>query len=97
MPPLISTLTLGADHSIMVNNLPRGLSGKSFGEKYPMAQKLTKDSVEKFGLFSSDIDYNTYFPDVNPEQFTPEKDEFIEPVFRLLSNCIVSKNYMPTE
>ena len=97
MPPLISTLTLGADHSMMVNNLPRGLSGKRFIEKYPMAQKLTKDSVEKFGLFSSDIDYNTYFPDVNPEQFTPEKDEFIEPVFRLLSNCIVSKNYMPTE
>lgn len=97
MPPLISTLTLGADHSMMVNNLPRGLSGKRFIEKYPMDQKLTKDSVEKFGLFSSDIDYNTYFPDVNPEQFTPEKDEFIEPVFRLLSNCIVSKNYMPTE
>ena len=97
MPTLISTLTLGADHSMMVNNLPRGLSGKRFIEKYPMDQKLTKDSVEKFGLFSSDIDYNTYFPDVNPEQFTPEKDEFIEPVFRLLSNCIVSKNYMPTE
>lgn len=95
--PLISTLTLGADHSMVVNNLPRGLSGQRFGEKYPMAQKLTKDSVEKFGLFSSDIDYNTYFPDVTPEQFTPEKDEFIEPVFRLLSNCIVSKNYMPTE
>lgn len=95
--PLISTLTLGADHSMVVNNLPRGLSGHRFGEKYPMAQKLTKASVEKFGLFSSDIDYNTYFPDVTPEQFTPEKDEFIEPVFRLLSSCIVSKNYMPTE
>lgn len=97
MPHFISTLTLGADHSMMVNHLPQGLSGKSFGEKYPMDKKLTKASVEKFGLFSSDIDYNTYFPDVTPEQFTPEKDEFIEPVFRLLSNCIVSKNYMPTE
>lgn len=93
----ISSMVLGADHSIMVSHIPHGIDYKSFSEKYFPAAKVNRESVEKFGLFGSDIDYNTYFPDVDPKQFNPGEDEFIEPVFRLLSNCIVSKNYMPTE
>jgi len=94
---LVATMTLGAGHSIMVPNVPKGLDLKALSEKYFGAAKVDKSSIEKFGLFSSDIDYNTYFPDVTPKDFNPAEDEFIEPVFRLLSACIVSKNYMPTE
>lgn len=94
---LVATMTLGAGHSIMVPNVPKGLDLKSLSEKYFGAAKVDQSTVEKFGLFSSDIDYNTYFPDVTPKDFNPAEDEFIEPVFRLLSACIVSKNYMPTE
>lgn len=93
----ISSMTLGADHSIMVNHMPKGVDFKSFSEKYFPAAKVDETSISKFGLFGSDIDYNTYFPEVTSKEFNPEEDEFIEPVFRLLSNCIVSKNYMPTE
>lgn len=94
---LVATMTLGAGHSIMVPNVPKGLNLQSLSEKYFGAAKVDQSTIEKFGLFSSDIDYNTYFPDVTPTDFNPAEDEFIEPVFRLLSACIVAKNYMPTE
>lgn len=97
MPDFVSTMTLGAGHSIMVPNVPKGIDLGALSEKYFGAAKVDKNSIEKFGLFGSDIDYNTYFPDVTPKDFDPAQDEFIEPVFRLLSACIVSKNYMPTE
>ena len=93
----ISSMVLGADHSIMVNNVPTGVKLDAFSEKYFEAAKKTPESLEKFGLFGSNIDYNTYYPNAEPADFDPAKDEFIEPVFRLLSACIVSKNYMPTE
>lgn len=97
MPPkqnLISTMILGAGHSIMVPHAPTIPPG--FSEKFFEAAKTNKESISKFGLFSN-IDYNTYFPEVQSKDFNPEKDEFIEPIFRLLSNCIVSKNSNPTE
>lgn len=97
MPDLVSTMVLGADHSIMVNNVPTGIKLDAFSEKYFEAAKKDQSSIEQFGLFGGDIDYNTYYPDATQKDFNPESDEFIEPVFRLLSACIVSKNYMPTE
>ena len=87
-------MILGAGHSIMIPHAPVIPTG--FSEKFFDAAKTNKESLSKFGLFSN-IDYNTFFPDVQPKDFNPEKDEFIEPIFRLLSNCIVSKNYNPTE
>lgn len=87
-------MILGADHSIMIPHAP--VIPPGFSEKFFDAAKTNKESISKFGLFSN-IDYNTFFPDVKPKDFNPEEDEFIEPIFRLLSNCIVSKNYSPTE
>ena len=87
-------MILGAGHSIMIPHAPVIPAG--FSEKFFEAAKTNKDTISKFGLFSN-IDYNTFFPEVKPKDFNPNEDEFIEPIFRLLSNCIVSKNYMPTE
>ena len=94
--PLVATLTLGADHSMMINHKPRNLDPQRLSDSYFNAIGANPQSIEKFGLFSS-IDYNTFYPDVEAAQFNPAEDEFIEPVFRLISNCIVSKNYNPTE
>ena len=87
-------MILGAGHSIMIPHAP--VIPPGFSEKFFDAAKTNKESISKFGLFSN-IDYNTFFPGVQPKDFNPEEDEFIEPIFRLLSNCIVSKNYNPTE
>lgn len=95
--PLIATLTLGADHSMMINNKPKNLDPQKLTDSYFNAIGASPQSIEQFGLFGSCVDYNTFYPDVKPAQFDPAQDEFIEPVFRLISNCIVSKNYNPTE
>lgn len=94
---LVATLTLGADHSMMINHKPKNLDPQKLTDSYFNAIGANPQSIEQFGLFGGSVDYNTFYPDVEPAQFNPAEDEFIEPVFRLISNCIVSKNYNPTE
>ena len=91
---MVDTMVLGSGHSMMVGNLTNKIALPSFSEKFYQASRV---EVNKFGLFGSNTDYNTYYPDVTPEDVKPKDSEFIEPVFRMLSNCIVAKNYMPTE
>lgn len=94
MGRMVDTMVLGSGHSMMVGNLTNKIALPSFSEKFYQASRV---EVDKFGLFGSNTDYNTYYPDVTPEDVKPKDSEFIEPVFRMLSNCIVAKNYMPTE
>lgn len=86
MTKFVSTLTLGAGHS-MIYQKPMTAD---FFEK----AKPKKEDINSYGLFGGSNNYNTYF-DIKPEP--PKDEEFIQPTFRLLSNCIVAKNYMPTE
>ena len=100
MPPKMifqDTIVLSAGHSILTPHLGSKIDGSSFSDKFFAAAKKDRKSLDSFGLFGSDIDYNTYYPDATPEQFNPNEDEFIQPVFRMLSNCIVAKPYSPTE
>ncbi len=88
-------MTLGTGHSLMVGNKPKIIDDKALSDIFFKASK-TIDTVGSFGLFGSDLNYNTYYPDVKPEDLVPTDDEFIEPVYRLLSKCIVSQ-YYPTD
>lgn len=96
MPDLkfTDTMILSGGHSVMANHLPGTIPLQSFSENY---FKSTKVDTEKYGLFGANTDYNTYYPNVTKEDLNPKDSEFIEPVFRLLSNCIVAKDYNPTE
>lgn len=94
MPNFIDTMILSGGHSVMANHLPVSIPLQSFSENY---FKSTKVDTEKYGLFGANTDYNTYYPNVTKEDLNPKDSEFIEPVFRLLSNCIVAKDYNPTE
>lgn len=94
---LTDTMVLGAGHSMLVSHVPgRKLEPQLISSKFYEATGMSKESVDKFGLFGS-INYNTFYPDATPEQFNPKEDEFIEPMFRMLSACIVAKHYNPTE
>jgi hypothetical protein len=82
------TITLCGAHSIIRNHVPN---------KLPLAA-LVDDRIEKFmevdkfGLFdASSPNYTTYYPDVTPEDFVPKAEDFVQPVFRLLSNVTVNK------
>lgn len=95
MPPEIFTdvMVLGADHSLMFPNVVKNSPDKLASG---MAQGIKEDGLASFGLFGGN-NYNSFYPDATPDSFNPEEDEFIEPMFRLLSNCIVAKNTLPTE
>ena len=93
----VDTMILCGGHSIMASHMPKNLDGALFSEKFFEASGMNKESLDSFGLFGANTDYNTFYPEVTPAQFNPAEEEFIEPVFRMLSNCIVAKNYNPTE
>lgn len=96
-PERMESMIIGSGHTIMAGFLPTGVEPQTFSENFYRWNHVSKESVEKLGLFGSDIDYNTYYPNLTKEDLTPNADEFIEPVFRLLSATIVSKNFNPTD
>lgn len=96
-PERMESMIIGSGHTIMAGFLPTGVEPQTFSENFYKWNHVSKESVEKLGLFGSDIDYNTYYPNLTKEDLTPNADEFIEPVFRLLSATIVSKNWNPTD
>lgn len=96
----LDSMIIGCGHSIMVGHVPEQIQEKDnlvrLSENFFSWGKANKESVQSLG-FWSDIDYNTYYPDLKLEDLTPNDNEFITPMFRLLSETIVSKNYNPTD
>lgn len=97
MPPRIDVMILGAGHSILASHIPGKINAQQFSADFYKATQKTKESLDKYGLFGGGNNYATFYPDANPRDFNPAEDEFIEPVYRLLSACIVAKPYNPTE
>lgn len=93
----LETLTIGQGHSVMAGYIPSSIGYSRFSDDFYRITKPSKESIEKYGFFGSDIDYNTYYPDLNLEDLKPKDEEFIEPMFRLLSETIVSRNWLPTD
>lgn len=93
----LDSMIIGGGHTMLVGAIPSKITPEDFSSKFFEITHKTPETISEFGLFSSDIDYNTYYPDLNPEDLTPQDTEFIEPMFRLLSATIVSKNYNPTD
>ena len=95
------SMVIGAGHSILMGNIPNAIQDKdnltTFSENYFKWNNTSKESIMRLGFFGSDIDYNTYYPDLKPEDLKPSDSEFIEPMFRLLSAAIVSKNWNPVD
>lgn len=94
--PAIDSITLGAGHSMLTGFKPDVVKSEDL-EQIFKAHSFKKDSIESFGLFSSDIDYNTYYPDVTADQLQPKEEEFIKPIFRMLSEVIVNKQWNPVD
>lgn len=93
--PFEEVITLGAGHSMILGNLPSSVQLSNFSDVYSKSKK--PESFDSFGLFGGDINYHTYYPEVSPEEFNPKDEEFIEPVFRMLSAGIVARNWSPTD
>ena len=59
----IDSMTIGQGHTIMAGFIPTRVGAKAFSENYYKWKEPTKESLQQLGLFGSDIDYNTYYPD----------------------------------
>lgn len=93
----LDSMVIGQGHTIMAGYIPEAVGAQAFSENYYKWKTPTSDTIAQFGFWGGEIDYNTYYPDLKPEELTPKDEEFIEPMFRLLSATIVSKNWNPTD
>lgn len=94
-------LTLIGGHSLIMGSIPNSISLGMVNDKKLKDIKCPDgkcSTVNQFGLFdTSTPNYATYYPDVTAEDLKPQDDEFIYPVFRLLSAVTVNKgSYSPT-
>lgn len=93
----LDSMVIGQGHTIMAGYIPEAVGAKAFSENYYKWKNPTPDSIAQFGFWGGDIDYNTYYPNLDKSELTPKDEEFIEPMFRLLSETIISKNWNPTD
>lgn len=93
----LDSMTIGQGHTIMAGYIPEAIGAQTFSENYYKWKNPTPDTIAQFGFWGGDIDYNTYYPNLDKSELTPKDEEFIEPMFRLLSETIVSKNWNPTD
>ena len=93
----LDSMRIGQGHTILAGYIPQSVGAQAFNENYYAWTKPTPESISQFGLFGSDIDYNTYYPNLKAEELKPSSEDFIEPMFRLLSETVVSKNWNPTD
>lgn len=93
----IDSLTIDSGHTMMVSYVPAEVGLQKFTENFYKWKAPTQEAITQLGLFGGDINYHTYYPELNLEDLKPKEDEFIEPVFRLLSATIVSKGWNPTD
>jgi hypothetical protein len=91
----VEKITLVAGHSIIMSHLPEKLNLENVSNKLftnPCQQ------VASFGLFDTAApNYSTYYPEVTVDDLNPKDSDFVEPVYRLLSNTVVQHRYNPIE
>lgn len=93
----LDSMVIGQGHTIMAGYIPEAVGAQAFSENYYKWKTPTPDTIAQFGFWGGDIDYNTYYPNLDKSELTPKDEEFIEPMFRLLSETVVSKNWNPTD
>ena len=93
----LDSMVIGQGHTIMAGYIPEAVGAQAFSENYYKWKTPTPDTIAQFGFWGGDIDYNTYYPNLDKSELTPKDEEFIEPMFRLLSETIASKNLNPTD
>lgn len=91
----IEIADFGFGHNLMVPNCPDIISPSDFFEKVSNSEHFNASS---FGLFdTASPNFNTYYPNLTPEQLQPKDEDFIYPVFRGLSEVIVRKRSYPVD
>lgn len=94
-------MVLGAAHSLMLSDVPEPvIEAQTLSDNFYKGtgnfSKDAKKSLERFGMWGGTLNVNQFMPDVTPDMLKPKENDFIEPMFRLLSATVVSRKYNPT-
>jgi hypothetical protein len=90
----IDTIRLAFGHSLIAGNIPDKILLNKVAEK----QQSQETGVESFGLFDSNSsNFNTFYPGVTEEDLKPKDADYVEPVFRALSEVVVHKGWNPID
>ena len=94
----LETIRLVSSGALIMGNAPKKLITLDEVANKISRQPHKKSQIRSFGLFDNNTsNYNTYYPNVTSKDLKPSKDEFIEPVFRALSEVVVHKEYNPVD
>jgi len=77
-----------SDYSIFVPNKPKDIKCLN-GLCENILSRKNEESIARFGLFGGSNDLNKFYPDLTEDDWTPKEADFIQPVFRALSETIV--------
>lgn len=94
--PEVAQLKFGQAHSLFVGHKPKEVSCEE-GLCENILSEATPQSIASFGLFGGNNNMNTFYPGISAEDWTPKDVDFIEPVFRTLSETIVSQYGIPID
>lgn len=82
-------LRLSSGHTLIMGHKPPKINVEALSAQLDTGSNTR---IDRFGLFEiASPNYSTYYPDVTAEDLKPQEADFIMPVFRLLSETIVSK------
>lgn len=91
----VDIVRLGMGHSLILSNLPEKVQLEVLNKAILASNSA---DTQAFGLFeSSQPNYTTYYPDVTAEDLKPKDEDFINPIFRALSEVIVHKKFNPID
>ena len=79
-PSHLSQMVIGQGHTIMLGDIPDNVNNNDenllrLNENLFSWREASKESVQSFGLFGSDINYHTYYPDLDEKDLTPQDKE----------------------
>jgi len=81
-------ITLNYGHALILGHKPGKLALTQVNEKI----ETERQEIASLGLFDNATpNYTTYYPDVTAADLAPQDADFIYPVFRMLSETILSK------
>jgi len=88
---------LTASHSLFVGHRPPSVKCEE-GLCENILSEATEESVAQFGLFGGSNDLNKFYPELTADDWTPKDADFIQPVYRALSETVVYQfGYIPID
>lgn len=86
----ISTETFRSGHSLIMGNRPLIAEEKGLMDIQKHLEEKSDHKLESFGFWdTSSPNFNTYYPDVTPEDLAPKDEDYVYPMYRALSEVLV--------